>query len=77
MELGYGQDMLALAIAGNYLAKLIANPRTARYLNDNHPEMFEKFRSIVSASSLDRPEQSAIPEASGGTAKGARNRWSK
>ena len=65
MELSYGQDMLALAVASNYLAKLTANPRTARYLDDNHPEMFEKFRSIVSASSLDRPEHGATPEASG------------
>lgn len=77
VELGYGQDMLAVAITSNYLAKLIGNPRTARYLNDNHPEMFEKFRSIVSASSLDRLEESATGEATHTAVRRKRDRRSK
>jgi hypothetical protein len=58
VELSYGQDMLALAIASNYLAKLIANPRTSRYLNDNHPEILAKFQSIVAAARVEEAELS-------------------
>jgi hypothetical protein len=58
VEVSYGQDMLVLAIASNYLAKLIANPRVSRYLDDNHPEVFAKFKSIVTAPPIEEGELS-------------------
>jgi hypothetical protein len=52
-EISYSQDMVALVVVTGYVAKLIRNPRIARYLDDNHPEMLNEFRKIVSAASLD------------------------
>jgi hypothetical protein len=55
-ELSYAQDMVALVVITGYVAKLIRNARIARYLDDNHPEMLNEFRKIVSATSLDTSE---------------------
>src|SRR5262249_49191748 len=55
-EVVYGQDIVALVIATGYVEKLIRNARIARYLADNHPEMLNEFRKIVSAISLDTSE---------------------
>jgi hypothetical protein len=53
VEAGYGQDMVALVIAAGYLAKLISNARIQQYLNENHPEVLNEFKAIVSAASLE------------------------
>jgi hypothetical protein len=37
-----------------YLSKLISNRKVERYLSQHHTEILSEFRSIISASSLDR-----------------------
>jgi len=64
-EVAYGQDMVALVIATDYVAKLIRNAKIARYLCDNHPEMLNEFRKIVSATSLDTSEALGVPNPKG------------
>jgi RepB plasmid partitioning protein len=51
-EASYGRDMVSLVIATSYLAKLTANARIQRYLEDNHPEVLSEFRKIVAATTL-------------------------
>jgi hypothetical protein len=41
--------MLDLAIAARYVARLLANRRIARYLDDNHPEIAKEFEAVASA----------------------------
>ena len=55
IEVSYGEDVLHLVIASGYLSKLIGNRKIERYLKQNHPEILEKFETIVSSSSLDSP----------------------
>lgn len=54
IEASYGDDVLHLVIASGYLAKLIGNGETARYLGQHHPEILEEFRAIVAVVSLDQ-----------------------
>jgi ParB-like chromosome segregation protein Spo0J len=54
IEATYGDDVLHLVIASGYISKLIGNKETARYLNQHHPEIFDEFKAIVTASSLDQ-----------------------
>lgn len=51
----YGEDVLHLVIACGYIVKLVGNKKVERYLDQNHPEILEEFRSIVSVTSLDSP----------------------
>lgn len=59
VETSYGEDVLHLVIACGYISKLIGNKKVERYLDQNHPEILEEFKSIVSVTSLDNP----VPEA--------------
>lgn len=59
VETSYGEDVLHLVIACGYVSKLIGNKKVERYLDQNHPEILEEFKSIVSVTSLDNP----VPEA--------------
>ena len=64
VEASYGADLVDLVVARAYLSKLISNKRIARYLDDNHPEIFREFRSIVLSTSLDGeadPERVTCP----------------
>jgi hypothetical protein len=54
LEEDYGADMLHLVLAQKYLAKILANERVARYLQTNHPEILEQFRSIAEATSTEQ-----------------------
>ncbi|WP_063888407.1 plasmid partitioning protein RepB C-terminal domain-containing protein [Bradyrhizobium yuanmingense] len=49
IEASYGRDMLDLVIAARYVARLLANPKIAKYLDDNHPEIAKEFEAVVSA----------------------------
>ena len=55
LENSYGEDVLHLVIASGYIARMIGNKRIQRYLAQNHLEILEKFRAIVSSASLDAP----------------------
>lgn len=59
LETSYGDDVLNLVIASGYLSKVICNKRIERYLAQNHEEILEKFRSIVSSASLEGPAAEA------------------
>jgi hypothetical protein len=48
VEVTYGEDTLHLAIAAGYVSKLTGNQKVVRYLEDNHPEILNGFRRIVS-----------------------------
>lgn len=48
----YGDDMLNLAIARGYIAKLTSNGEIERYLEGNHPGILEGFRGIMATASL-------------------------
>jgi ParB-like chromosome segregation protein Spo0J len=58
VEASYGDDVLHLVIASGYLAKLIGNSETARYLGNHHAEILDEFRAIVAAASLDQTSTS-------------------
>jgi hypothetical protein len=47
----YGQDHLHLTVVKGYLAKLIGNPKVAKYLEKRQPEFLSEFRNIVQMSS--------------------------
>jgi ParB-like chromosome segregation protein Spo0J len=47
----YGQDHLHLTVVKGYLAKLIGNPKVAKYLEKSQPEFLSEFRNIVQMSS--------------------------
>jgi ParB-like chromosome segregation protein Spo0J len=55
IEASYGEDVLHLVIASGYLSKMIGSRKIEKYLKQNHPEILEKFRTIVSSASLDSP----------------------
>lgn len=55
IETSYGEDVLHLVIAAGYLSKMIANRKIERYLDQNHPEILEEFKVILSAASLEGP----------------------
>ena len=61
VEASYGADVLHLVIVSGYISKLIANRKVERYLDQNHPEILEEFKAIVSVTSLDHtvPESTA------------------
>jgi RepB plasmid partitioning protein/ParB-like nuclease family protein len=47
----YGQDHLHLTVVKGYLAKLISNPKVAKYLEKRQPEFLSEFRNIVQMTS--------------------------
>lgn len=46
-EQSYGPDHLRLVLARGYVAKLVANARVARWLQQHQPEMLTEFRKIA------------------------------
>lgn len=54
LETSYGDDVLHLVIASGYLSRLVGNQEIERYMRGRHPEIFDEFRAIVAATSLDR-----------------------
>jgi len=52
VEASYGNDMLSLAIATGYLAKLVSNSEIERYLEGKYPEVMEGVREVIAAASL-------------------------
>ena len=47
----YGQDHLHLTVVKGYLAKLVCNPKVAKYLEKRQPEFLSEFRTIVQMTS--------------------------
>ncbi|WP_076863847.1 plasmid partitioning protein RepB C-terminal domain-containing protein [Bradyrhizobium mercantei] len=47
----YGEDHLHLTVVKGYLAKLVGNPKVARYLEERQPEFLSEFRNIVQMTS--------------------------
>ncbi|MBX6744840.1 MAG: chromosome partitioning protein ParB, partial [Acetobacteraceae bacterium] len=48
-EQSYGPDHLRLVLARGYVAKLVANARISRWLQQHQPEMLVEFRKIAEA----------------------------
>jgi hypothetical protein len=53
VKAAYGEEMPSLVVAAAYIAKLIANRRIERCLDDNRLELLGGFRRVASAASLD------------------------
>jgi Trp operon repressor len=51
-EQSYGENQLDFVLAKGYLAKLLANTRIVRYLNQNQKEILTEFQKIAGAESL-------------------------
>lgn len=47
VEQSYGTDHLDLVLAKGYLARLLGNPRVARYLTQNHQELLTELQRIA------------------------------
>jgi ParB-like chromosome segregation protein Spo0J len=54
LEASYGDDVLHLVIASGYLSRLVGNAQIERFMRARHPEIFDEFRAIIAAASLDR-----------------------
>ena len=54
VEHTYGQDVLNFVLAKGYLTKLLDNVRVAKYLKHQQPDLFEQFKAIVEAASIDQ-----------------------
>jgi len=54
VEESYGQDVLNLVLAKGYLVRLLENNSVARYIQQNEPDVFSEFMSIVETVSLDK-----------------------
>lgn len=53
VEQSYGQDVLNFVLTRGYLSKLLANPKVAKYLKQQQPEVHEQLAALVEATSLD------------------------
>jgi RepB plasmid partitioning protein len=53
IEESHGNQVLNLVLARGYLGKLFANTRIARYLGQNHPDVFRELQAISEGSSLE------------------------
>jgi hypothetical protein len=58
VETNYGNDLVDLVIAARYISSLLGRTKIVRYLDENHPEMLEEFRAIVSATSTEEATES-------------------
>jgi hypothetical protein len=77
VETGYGSDMMNLTIATRYVGTLLVRPTIMQFLEQNHLEMLREIRSILSATSMEVPqEEGANSDAGGPRASRARNRTS-
>jgi hypothetical protein len=54
VEESYGQDVLNLVLAKGYLVRLLDNNSVARYIQQNQPEVFTEFVSIVATVSMEK-----------------------
>lgn len=54
VEESYGQDVLNLVLAKGYLVRLIENNSVARYIQQNQPDVFSEFVTIVETVSLEK-----------------------
>jgi hypothetical protein len=70
VEMSYGNDLVDLVIAARYVSSLLGRPKIVRYLDENHPEMLEEFRTIVSATSTEETTENRasgeVPQVSPG-----------
>lgn len=55
IQQSYGSDHLDLVLAKGYLAKLVGNPRIARYLAQHYPEILAEFQKIAELESTGVP----------------------
>jgi len=53
IEESHGNEVLNLVLARGYLGKLFGKGRIARYLSQNHADIFRELQSILEASSLE------------------------
>ena len=49
----HGTQVLNLVLACGYLAKIFANPRVVRYLDQRHADIFSELKAVSEASSLE------------------------
>lgn len=54
LEISYGDDMLVLVVASDFIERMLAKPEIEGFLAGRHPEFLENFRAIVQATSLDQ-----------------------
>ncbi len=54
VEESYGQDVLNLVLAKGYLVRLLENNAVARYIQQNQPDVFSEFATIVETVSTDK-----------------------
>ncbi len=54
IEESYGQDVLNLVLAKGYLVRLLENKSVARFIQQNHPDVYSEFVSIVETVSMDK-----------------------
>ena len=54
VEESYGQDVLNLVLAKGYLVRLLENNAVARYIQQNQPDVFSEFATIVETVSMDK-----------------------
>lgn len=47
IEESHGNEVLNLVLARGYLGKLFGNTRIARYLNQNHADIFRELQAIL------------------------------
>jgi hypothetical protein len=54
VEESYGQDVLNLVLAKGYLVRLLENKAVAKYIQQNQPDVFSEFATIVETVSMDK-----------------------
>lgn len=53
IEESHGTQVLNLVLACGFVTKICSNSRVARYLNQNHADVFRELQSVTEASSLE------------------------
>jgi ParB-like chromosome segregation protein Spo0J len=53
IEESHGNEVLNLVLARGYVAKLFANTRVTRYLDQHHPEIFKELQVVSQSESLE------------------------
>jgi ParB-like chromosome segregation protein Spo0J len=53
IEESHGNEVLNLVLARGYLGKLFGNTRIARYLNQNHVDIFRELQAVLEGASLE------------------------
>lgn len=59
VEKSYGTEVLTLSVACKYLAKVLANERIHRALEQRHPEILDEIESVVAAVAPAAPGKAA------------------